>query len=65
MEAGEAGFEGLDDLFDEIIGFGQVIQICQALVFEPSDVETGLVARADFLIAVAAPAAFQSYMWEV
>ena len=39
----------------DVVGLRQVIQVRQALVLEPEDIEAGLVARADFLIAVAAP----------
>ena len=47
----------LDDLFGEFVRFRQVVQIDQALVLEPEDVEAGLVAGSQFLVAVAPPAA--------
>ena len=55
----QAGFEVFDDLFSQIAGFGQVVQVGQALVPEPEDVQTRLVARYDLLIPVAAPTAFR------
>ena len=44
-EAVEGGFEVFDDLFSEVVWFGQVVQVDQAVVLEPEDIETGLVAR--------------------
>ena len=53
----------LDDLFGEFVRFGQVFQIDQALVLEPEEVEAGLVAGRQFLVAVAPPAALGRIRW--
>ena len=58
-ETVEASLKVFDDLFGEVVGLRQVVQVRQALVPEPENIETGLVARADLLIAVAAPTALR------
>ena len=37
-EAVEGGFEVVDDLFGEVVGLRQVVQVDQAFVLEPEDV---------------------------
>ena len=57
-EAVQPRLEVLDDLFGQFIRFGQVIQIGEALVFQPENIQAGFVARNDLIIAELAPAAF-------
>ena len=57
-EALQACFEVFDDLFGEVVGLRQVVQVRQALVLEPENIEAGLVAHPDLLITVTAPASF-------
>ena len=56
-EARQAGFEVVDDLCGQFLGFGEVVEVGEALVLEPEDVEAGLVASGDLFVGVAAPAA--------
>lgn len=43
-EAGKARFQVLDDLLGQLVRFGQVVQVGEALVLEPEQIEAGLVA---------------------
>lgn len=58
-EAVQPGFKIFNDLQRQDIRLGQVVQIGEALVLQPEDIQTGLVTRDDLLIAVFAPAAFR------
>ena len=42
------GFQVFDDLGSENVGIGKVVQIGEALVLDPGDVEAGLVVGEDF-----------------
>ena len=56
-KAVKPGLQVLDDLLGELVRLRQVVQIDQALVLEPEDVEAGLVPGRQLLVAVAPPAA--------
>ena len=58
-EAIESSFEVFDNFLSEIIRFWQVVEVGEALVLEPEDIEAGLVARDKLVIAEFAPAAFR------
>ena len=45
-EVVEAGFDVFDNLFGEIFWIGQVIEIGEAFVFQPEDVQAGFVRSA-------------------
>lgn len=55
----QGGFDVLDDVLGQQIGVGQVVQVGQAFVFEPEDIQIGLVAGSDFRVAEPAPATFR------
>ena len=56
-KAVQARFEVFDDLLGQLVRFRQVVEVGEAFVFEPEDIETGLVARGEFFVCVLAPAA--------
>jgi hypothetical protein len=59
LKAFQAGFDVLDDLGGEDVGVGEVVQICEAFVFQPEYVEVGLVAGDDLLVGEFSPSAFR------
>ena len=54
----ESGFDVLDDVLREVFRVGQVVEVGEAAVFEPKEVEAGFVAGVDFLAAEFPPATF-------
>jgi hypothetical protein len=58
-EAVESSFEVFNDLLCQIVRLWQVIEVCEALVFKPEDVEARLVARGQLLVSELAPATFR------
>ena len=52
-------FEIFDDVVGQYIGVRQIVQIGQAFVFQPEDIQAGFVAVDDFVIGELAPAAFR------
>jgi hypothetical protein len=58
-EATQPCLEVLDDLLGKLIWLRQVIEVSEALVFEPEDIEARLVARGQLLIGELALATFR------
>lgn len=58
-EAVEACFQIFDDFLGQFIGFGKVIQVGQAFVLKPKDIQAGFVAGNDLFIGVFAPPALR------
>ena len=56
-EAVQAGFEVIDDLFREVRGFRQVVEVGEAVVLEPEEVQAGLVPGDEFFIGELPPTA--------
>jgi hypothetical protein len=50
-------FEVFDDLFSKHIRIGEVVQICQAFVSDPEDVQAGFVTGDDVFIGEFSPSA--------
>ena len=55
-EVVQAGFDVFHDVFGEVGGLGQVVEIGEAFVLEPRQVETGFVAGDDVGVFIFAPA---------
>jgi hypothetical protein len=49
---GQCRFEMLDDFLLQHIGWRQVIEVVQTFVFQPEDVQAGLVAGDQIFVAV-------------
>lgn len=58
-ETRKASFDVFDDLLREVLWFWQVIQIREAVVFQPEKVEAGFVACGEFGVSEFPPAAFR------
>lgn len=58
-KAVKTGFQVLDDLFCQFIGFRKIVEVGKALVLEPENIEAGFVTGEQFLIGVLAPAAIR------
>lgn len=54
----QASFDVINDFFGEDFRFGQVVEIGEAFVLEPKDVQAGLVACEYILERKLAPATF-------
>lgn len=52
----------LNDLLRQLIRLRQIVQIREALVLEPEDIQAGLVARGQFLVCVLTPAALRTLL---
>ncbi|MBI2349924.1 MAG: hypothetical protein HYV00_00295 [Deltaproteobacteria bacterium] len=50
----EGGFEVFDDFLGQDVGIGKVVGFFDAFIFEPEDVEAGLVTGDEFLVVVSA-----------
>ena len=50
------GFEVFDDFLSENVGIGKIVGVFEAFVYEPENVEAGLVAAGEFFM-VERPAA--------
>lgn len=57
-ETCKACLDVVDDLFGEDLGFGKVVEVFKAVVFEPEEVEASLVAGDEFLVGELPPATF-------
>ena len=55
-EVVEGGGEVVDDFGGDEVGAGEVVEVLEAVVFEPEDVEVEFVARAEIFVAEAAEA---------
>ena len=60
-EAVQAGFQILDDLGRQIVRLRQIVQIGQALVLEPENIQAGLVAGQNLLDVEFSPAPFRVF----
>ncbi len=45
----------LDDFLGENVGIGKVVELLEAFISEPEDVEAGIVAVDEFVVIVSAP----------
>ena len=57
VEAIHCGLQVLDNISCQHIGIGQAIKVCQGLVFDPEDIQAGLIPLQDFFNAEFAPTA--------
>ena len=57
-EVVQAGFNVFYDVFREVGWLGEVVEVGEAFIFEPGDVQAGFVAGDDVRIFIFAPAAF-------
>jgi hypothetical protein len=53
----ESGFKVFGDVFGEVFGIGEIVEVGKALVFEPGDVEAGFIAGDELGVGEPAPAA--------
>jgi hypothetical protein len=50
------GFEIFNNLQRQFVRIGQIFQVCQAVVFEPKDVEAGFISGNNIVIPIFPPA---------
>ena len=58
-EAEQASFDVVDDLVGQVGGLWQIVEIGEAVVLEPEEIETGFVAGNELFVGKFAPTAFR------
>ena len=59
-ETFEAGLDVLDDLLGEIGGLGQAVEVGEAVVLQPEEVEAGFIAGGQLGVGELPPGTFSS-----
>ncbi len=59
-EAFESGFDVLDDLLGEVGGLGQAVEVGEAVVLQPEEVEAGFIAGGQLGVGELPPGTFSS-----